>query len=54
MELCTSGIGTSAALGGTTQSAMHCDGMMYAPTLLLDGRPIVENGQVVEPAMVPA
>ena len=48
------GIGTSAALGGATQSAMHCDGMMYAPTLLLDGRPIVENGKVVEPSMVPA
>jgi hypothetical protein len=29
---------------------MHFDGMMYAPTLLLDGRPIVENGAVVEPA----
>ena len=41
------GIGTSAALGGSTQSAMHLDGMMYAPTLLLDGQPILENGEVV-------
>jgi len=48
------GIGTSASLGGSTQSPMHLDGMMYAPTLLLDGRPIVENGEVVEPAMEPA
>jgi leucyl aminopeptidase (aminopeptidase T) len=49
------GIGTSAALGGTTQSAMHCDGMMYEPTLLLDGRAIVENGHVVVNAvMAPA
>jgi leucyl aminopeptidase (aminopeptidase T) len=48
------GIGTSASLGGTTQSPMHVDGMMYEPTLLLDGRPIVENGAVVEAADVSA
>lgn len=41
------GIGTSAALGGDTQSAMHVDGMMYAPTLLLDGKPIVQDGKVL-------
>jgi hypothetical protein len=33
---------------------MHFDGMMYEPTLLLDGRAIVENGKVVEAAMAPA
>lgn len=41
------GIGTSANLGGNTQAPMHFDGMMYNPTLLLDGKPVVENGEVV-------
>ena len=41
------GIGTSAALGGSTQSPMHFDGMMYEPTLLLDGKAIVKDGVVV-------
>lgn len=41
------GIGTSAALGGDTQSAMHVDGMMYNPTLKLDGQAIIEDGKVL-------
>lgn len=41
------GIGTSASLGGTTQASLHFDGMMYRPTLTLDGRPVLENGDVV-------
>jgi len=41
------GIGTSANLGGTTHAGLHFDGMMYRPTLRLDGRAIVENGEVV-------
>ncbi len=38
------GIGTSANLGGTTKAACHFDGMMYRPTLKLDGRAVLEGG----------
>ncbi|MGE5848674.1 MAG: aminopeptidase [Candidatus Methylomirabilota bacterium] len=38
------GIGTSANLGGTTKAACHFDGMMYQPTLTLDGRVVLERG----------
>ena len=38
------GIGTSANLGGTTRAACHFDGMMYHPTLTLDGRVVLEGG----------
>lgn len=41
------GIGTSASLGGDTQASLHFDGMMYRPTLKLDGQIIVDNGDVV-------
>jgi 2,5-dihydroxypyridine 5,6-dioxygenase len=41
------GIGTSASLGGHTQSSLHFDGMMYKPTLKLDGRSILKDGEVV-------
>jgi leucyl aminopeptidase (aminopeptidase T) len=41
------GIGTSASLGGHTQSSLHFDGMMYKPTLTLDGRAVLEDGEVV-------
>jgi len=40
------GIGTSANLGGTTKAACHFDGMMYRPTLKLDGRVVLENGEL--------
>ena len=40
------GIGTSAALGGSLQSPMHLDGMMFEPTLLLDGEAIIKGGVV--------
>jgi 2,5-dihydroxypyridine 5,6-dioxygenase len=40
------GIGTSANLGGTTKAAAHFDGMMNRPTLKLDGRAILANGQL--------
>lgn len=48
------GIGTSASLGGTTQASLHFDGMMYGPTLRLDGQTIVEDGMVVTEDKVPA
>ncbi len=38
------GIGTSANIGGTTKAACHFDGMMYRPTLRLDGRAVLEDG----------
>lgn len=41
------GIGTSASLGGTTQASLHFDGMMYRPTLRLDGEAVVEDGEVL-------
>jgi leucyl aminopeptidase (aminopeptidase T) len=40
------GIGTSANLGGTTKAACHFDGMMYNPTLMLDGQVALERGEV--------
>ena len=40
------GIGTSANLGGTTKAACHFDGMMYHPTLTLDGRVVLEGGEL--------
>jgi leucyl aminopeptidase (aminopeptidase T) len=41
------GIGTSANLGGTTKAAAHFDGMMYRPTLVLDGEAILLDGELV-------
>jgi leucyl aminopeptidase (aminopeptidase T) len=40
------GIGTSTNLGGVTKAAAHFDGMMSRPTLRLDGRVILEDGQI--------
>ena len=40
------GIGTSANLGGTTTAACHFDGMMYRPTLRLDGHTVLEDGEL--------
>ena len=40
------GIGTSANLGGTTKAACHFDGMMYRPTLKLDGKIVLEGGEL--------
>jgi leucyl aminopeptidase (aminopeptidase T) len=40
------GIGTSANIGGTTKAACHFDGMMYRPTLKLDGRAVLEAGEL--------
>lgn len=38
------GIGTSANLGGVTKAAAHFDGMMYRPTLALDGAVLLDAG----------
>lgn len=41
------GIGTSENLGGTSRAPVHFDVMMSSPTLLLDGKPVVQDGQVL-------
>lgn len=43
------GVGTSANLGGTTQAPMHFDGMMYRPTLRVDGKVVLKEGEVLLP-----
>jgi len=40
------GIGTSANLGGATRAVAHFDGTMFRPTLLLDGTPILDGGEL--------
>jgi len=40
------GIGASANIGGATKAACHFDGMMYRPTLRLDGRTVLEGGEL--------
>jgi len=40
------GIGTSANLGGATRAVAHFDGMMFKPTLTLDGVPLLTEGEV--------
>jgi len=41
------GIGTSTFLGGTVIAPLHFDVMMYAPTLVLDGKKIIEKGKLL-------
>lgn len=38
------GIGTSANIGGATRAVAHFDGMMFRPTLTLDGKPLLTGG----------
>lgn len=40
------GIGTSANLGGVTRAVAHFDGMMFKPTLTLDGVPLLKAGEL--------
>lgn len=40
------GIGTSANLGGVTRAVAHFDGMMFTPTLTLDGTVLLEEGEL--------
>jgi leucyl aminopeptidase (aminopeptidase T) len=39
--------GTSAAIGGVNQSTVHIDGMVLRPTVELDGRVLLEDGNLV-------
>jgi hypothetical protein len=38
-------LGHSASLGGGVDSFIHCDLVIERPTVLVDGQPILENGQ---------
>jgi leucyl aminopeptidase (aminopeptidase T) len=40
------GIGTSANLGGATRAVAHFDGMMFRPTLRLDNRVLLADGDL--------
>lgn len=41
------GIGTSMNLGGQTQAPMHIDGILWSPTIVVDDKIVIENGQPV-------
>jgi len=36
--------GTSTSFGGVNQAAVHIDGMLRAPTIDLDGVPLMDEG----------
>jgi leucyl aminopeptidase (aminopeptidase T) len=38
--------GTNTSFGGTNASAVHIDGMLLAPTIELDGLPLMRDGEV--------
>lgn len=40
------GIGDNATLGGKVRAAIHLDGLILRPTVTLDGRVVVENGEL--------
>ena len=41
------GIGTSENLGGHTRAGLHMDGILRRPTLRLDGKVVLDDGQLV-------
>lgn len=42
--------GTSASFGGANQASVHIDGMLRAPTIELDGAPLMHEGRLKAPA----
>jgi leucyl aminopeptidase (aminopeptidase T) len=42
--------GTSASFGGINQAGVHIDGMLRAPTIRLDGVPLMHEGRLNAPA----
>jgi len=40
--------GTSASIGGTNVSSVHIDGVLLRPTIELDERPLIRDGELVE------
>lgn len=43
---CHVGVGTSITLGGHVRASSHYDFVMFAPTILVDGIPIVQSGNL--------
>ncbi len=41
-------LGNNARMGGTIDVPLHLDGVLSEPTLLLDGRPLLEKGRLLE------
>ncbi len=41
------GVGTSANLGGAVQAKTHFDAIIRAPSVWFDGKPILENGEML-------
>ena len=41
--------GTSASIGGANVSAVHIDGILLQPTIELDGRPLIRDGELRTP-----
>ena len=46
---CHIGIGTSSNLGGEVKAKMHFDALMYRPTLELDGKVVLRDGEWLVP-----
>jgi leucyl aminopeptidase (aminopeptidase T) len=40
--------GTSASFGGANVSGVHIDGVLLRPTVELDGRPLIRDGELVD------
>ncbi|MGQ9559264.1 MAG: aminopeptidase [Candidatus Oleimicrobiaceae bacterium] len=41
------GLGNNRSFGGTVNVPLHVDGILFAPTLEIDGQVVVDNGQVM-------
>ncbi len=39
-------LGNNVSMGGTVNVPFHVDGIITSPTLIIDGRPLLENGQL--------
>lgn len=44
---CHTGFGTNLSQGGHTKAAGHVDGMMFSPTILVDGEVIMSEGKLL-------
>ncbi len=40
------GLGDNATLGGNVRAALHMDGLILKPTVILDGKTVVESGEL--------
>lgn len=39
--------GDNKSMGGTVRVASHLDGVILSPTVLIDGKPVLEGGELV-------